>query len=106
MRLQAAPDIPVDLAEGFPRMAKLMVVGPEFDVAVEFSGHPCHRFCVISLGGYVTEFKKWVFAQFRCVVCECSTTRAVRLRRSLSAAGCKDAHRKNKVQDDRSLSVP
>src|ERR1700730_12753270 len=103
MRLRAVPDIPVDLAEGFPRMAKLMVVGPDFDVTIEFSGHPCHRFCVIS--GYVTKFKKWVFAQFRCVVCKCSTTRAVRLCRSLSA-GCQNAHRKNKVQDDRSLAVP
>jgi hypothetical protein len=106
MTLQAAPDIPVDLAEGCPGMPKLIVVGPDFEAAVEFSDHLWQRFCAISRGGHVPEFKKWVFAQFHCVVCKSSTTRVVRLRRSLSTASCKNAHRKNKVQDDRSLSVP
>jgi hypothetical protein len=105
MTLQAAPGIPVGLA-GLPAMARLIVVGPDFEVAVELSDHLWQGFCAISRGGHVPEFKKWVFAQFHCVVCKSSTTRVVRLRRSLSNATCKNAHRKNKVQDDRSLSVP
>src|SRR6516162_924232 len=106
MMLQVAPDIPVDLAEGLSGMPRLIVVGPDFEVAAEFSDHLWQRFCAISRGGHFPEFKKRVFARFHCVVCKSSTTRVVRLRRSLSTASCKNAHRKNKVQDDQSLSVP
>src|SRR5262245_4448474 len=106
MMLQAAPDIPVDLAEGCPGMPKLIVVGPDFEVAAEFSDHLCQRFSALSRRGHFPEFKKRVFAQFHRVVCRASTTRVVRLRRSLSTASCKNAHRKNKVQNDRSPSVP
>src|ERR1700741_805571 len=106
MMLQAAPDIPVDLAEGCPGMSKLIVVGPDFEVAVKFSDHLWQRLRAISRGVHCPKFNKRVFAHFHCVVCKASTTRVVRLRRSLSTASCKNAHRKNKGQDDRSLSVP
>ena len=106
MTVQVALGIPVNLAEGLPVMPKLIVVGPDCEVAVEFSDHLWQRFCAISRGGHVLEFKQRVFAQIHCVVCKASTTRVVRLRRSLSTASCKNAHRKNKVQDDRSLPVP
>ena len=87
-------------------MPKLIVVGPDFEMAVEFSDHFWQRFCAISRGGHVAKFKQRVFAQFRCVVRKASTTRVVRLSRSLSTCSCKNAQRKNKVQNDRSLSVP
>ena len=105
MMVQVAPGISVNLAEGRPVMPKLIVVGPDFEVAVEFSDHR-QRFCAISRRGHVPEFKKRVFAEFQCAVCKASTTPVVRLRRGLSTANCKNAHRKDKVQDDRSLSVP
>ena len=86
-------------------MPKLIVVGPDFEVAIEFSDHR-QRFCAISRGGHLPEFKKRAFAQFHGVVCKASTTRVVRPRRSFSTASCKNARRKNKAQDDRSLPVP
>ena len=99
MRLQAAPDIPVDLVEGFPWMAKLMVVGPEFDVAVEFPVIPAIAFVLYRSEVMSRSLRSGSSPSFVASL-RCSTIRAVRLRRSLSAAGCKDAHRKNKVQDE------
>jgi hypothetical protein len=57
MTLQAVPGIPVGLGGGRPVMSKLIAVGPDFEMAVEFSDHFWQRFCAISRGGHVAKFK-------------------------------------------------
>jgi hypothetical protein len=66
-----------------------MVPGPAFEVVGELSDDLQRRFS----------------ARFHCLVCQAGTTVVVRLCSSPFAASRKNAHRKNKVQDDRTLSV-
>ena len=64
MSLQATPDVPIDLAQGYSGMPEPIVVNPAFEVAVEFADQLWQRFCAVSCRGHVPEFIQFTPQRF------------------------------------------